>query len=244
MVKNKTLINIKCAFCKKVFSISRSENLPSRKYSRKYCNQICYGKSLIGHKMDPKNYKKLILANTGRPKTEKEKLAIGKANSGKNNGMCNKIFSLEDRKRLSTIAKNAWADPDIRRKMMENPNRSDWCRKGALMAARKIKLNRFFTKPEKQMCKILSDLGYKYIHHYEMWDIEHMYMADFYLINSNTILEVDGKFWHNYPDYRPIDLLRNKELKEKGFNIIRFWDGEFDKLIVKNALLKNNITKK
>lgn len=182
------------------------------------------------------NYKKLMIVNTGRKVTDSTKLAISKAISGTNNGMCRKIFSISDKKRLSQIAKDAWANPDIRKKMMDNPNRSIWCRKGALAAAMKIRLDRFFTKPEKQMCKILSKLGYNYIHHYPMDKIEHMYMADFYLKDLNLILEVDGKYWHNYPDYREIDLLRNDELKSVGFNVVRFWDGEFNEKIVKNKL--------
>jgi hypothetical protein len=78
---------IKCNFCHKEFTIAKSDNLPSRKYPRKYCNQKCYGLSLIGHKMSKENQKKLLIANTGRIKTEAEKVAISKANSGKNNGM-------------------------------------------------------------------------------------------------------------------------------------------------------------
>ena len=80
-------IDIECNFCHKIFTLPKSNNLPNRKYPRKYCNQKCYGKSLLGRKLTEENKLKLILANTGRIRSEKERKAIGFANSKEKNGM-------------------------------------------------------------------------------------------------------------------------------------------------------------
>lgn len=84
------------------------------------------------------------------------------------------------------------------------------------------------TKPELEMARCLNELGIKYEHPYPVWNIEHCYKADFYLPIYNTIIEVDGKYWHNYPDGKHIDHIRTKELEDKGYRILRFWENEFN----------------
>jgi len=58
----------------------------------------------------------------------------------------------------------------------------------------------------------------------------------YFLPKYNIIIEVDGKYWHNYPNLRPLDKIRNSELKEAGYNVLRFWEGEFNTDIVSNKL--------
>jgi very-short-patch-repair endonuclease len=43
-----------------------------------------------------------------------------------------------------------------------------------------------------------------------------------------VILEVDGVWSHNYPDGREIDYIRNQELEDIGYRVLRFWEGQFD----------------
>ena len=86
----------------------------------------------------------------------------------------------------------------------------------------------FNTKPEIEMKRCLEELGIHYIHQYPIRSIKHMYHADFFLPLYNVILEVDGKDWHNYPDGTEKDAIRTKELEDKGFRVIRFWEHEFD----------------
>ena len=47
------------------------------------------------------------------------------------------------------------------------------------------------------------------------------YQADFYLPPFNTIVEVDGDYWHNIPRVKTIDRRREKHLNELGYRVIR-----------------------
>lgn len=94
----------------------------------------------------------------------------------------------------------------------------------------KLKQKKFNTKPELKAKDILDKLKIEYIHPYPVWNIEHKYPADFYIPETNTILEVDGKYWHNYPKGNERDHIRNKELLEKNYKIIRVWEDEIDSI--------------
>jgi len=95
----------------------------------------------------------------------------------------------------------------------------------------------FNTKPEKEMKKVLDELKVEYEFQFPVWNIKHCYVADFYLPLYNTIIEVDGKWFHNYPDGREIDHVRTQELKSVGYGVLRFWENEFDLSKVQGSLL-------
>ena len=42
-------------------------------------------------------------------------------------------------------------------------------------------------------------------------------------ISPNLCIFVDGEYWHNYPYLRNKDLNVNAILKNKGYNVLRFW---------------------
>jgi G:T-mismatch repair DNA endonuclease (very short patch repair protein) len=141
---------------------------------------------------------------------------------------------------VSLSSKERWKNP-IFRARMELIHSSQKCkessRKGALRSIQTLKNKRFHnTKPELEMQKILDEIGIIYIHPYPVWNIEHKYPADFYIPETNTILEVDGKHWHKYPVGLEIDKIRNSELIEKGYKVFRFWENEFTEKEIKEAL--------
>lgn len=86
------------------------------------------------------------------------------------------------------------------------------------------------TKPELKFKEILIKNGMienkDFKHGKGVYDIKHGYIADFYFPSTNTIVEIDGIYWHNYPDGRKLDHIRNKEMIEKGYNILRLWETE------------------
>jgi very-short-patch-repair endonuclease len=94
----------------------------------------------------------------------------------------------------------------------------------------------FETAPERKMRSILDALGIIYKHPYPINNILHRYPADFYIPGSKLVIEVDGKFWHYYPNGTAIDKIRTKELQGAGYKVLRFWEGEFDLEIVQQAL--------
>jgi hypothetical protein len=136
----------------------------------------------------------------------------------------------EDMKiKCSAAGRKAWEDPEKMKMLYKADNR---CRKGALACIKKYSelYNGFFfnTKPELEMSRCLNELGIYYIPQYTIKDIEHCYIADFYLPLYNVVLEVDGKWSHNYPDGLERDFIRTGEMENNGYRVIRFWECEFD----------------
>lgn len=93
------------------------------------------------------------------------------------------------------------------------------------------------SKPELLMQNILDKLNIDYEKHRYIKNIKHGYQCDIF-IEPNTVIEVDGVYWHNYPYGREIDTIRTEELINNGYQIFRFWEGKFDFNFVKNKLLK------
>ena len=101
----------------------------------------------------------------------------------------------------------------------------------------KIKLKRLYQKfvkkdtlPERIMQNNLKKNNIAFTKHKPITNIEHRYQCDIF-IEPNIIIECDGDYWHNYPNLREIDKIRNIELQEKNYIIIRFWERD----------IKNNI---
>jgi G:T-mismatch repair DNA endonuclease (very short patch repair protein) len=163
-----------------------------------------------------------IRRNAHYPCSEDKKKKISAANSGEKNGMFGKTHTQEYRTRLS----NEMQGKDLR-KDVTLEKRQEWCRKGANATYTKIKNNGFCdTGPERRVKMVLDKLGKHIIPQYFISDIVHSYYADFYLPEFKTIIEVDGVYWHDYPNLRPIDKKRNDELAQRGYNIIRIWETE------------------
>jgi very-short-patch-repair endonuclease len=119
------------------------------------------------------------------------------------------------------------------------PNRVENCRKASMLAYKVIEAKGFYnTKPEILMASILDTLGVDYLRGYPVDDIIHCYHADFYIERYNLIIEVDGRYWHNYPGYRELDLIRNQEILEAGYRLLRFWEDMFDIEMVDSELKK------
>lgn len=183
------------------------------------------------------------LRNRHVPCKQETKEKIGKANKGEKNGMFGKTHSIEIRKKISDASKRLWQKEDHRKKMKqwyESPEGQRALREGAIKSNLAISKKGFQqTKPELQMEKILQDLNISYIRQKPIRNISHRYCCDFF-IESNLIIEVDGKYWHNYPEHNPLDLIRDKELLEKGYKVFRFWENEFSLEDVKKRLSDYN----
>jgi very-short-patch-repair endonuclease len=115
-----------------------------------------------------------------------------------------------------------------------------------------IKKDRNHTsKLEKTFSNILDLLDIKYDKFFYAKEIKAFY--DFYIPEFNTIIEVDGDFWHCNPLKYPIpqyetqkkNLIRDKEkekwLIDNGYKLLRFWEDDINNNIksVKQILLEN-----
>lgn len=207
-----------------------------QKHSQRF-KQLGIGKWMLGKKLSETTREKLSVAHTGKHMSAETCKHISETKKGVRNGMYGKHHSDEIKKKISEAAKAMWRNPEIRQKCMSYPGRIRHCREAALIAQTSLRDKGFAnTVPELEMKAILDKLGIKYVHGHSVWDIEHCYMADFFLPDSKTIVEVDGTYWHDYPKGRDIDHIRGRELKEAGYHLVRFWEGKFDKTAVELGL--------
>lgn len=107
------------------------------------------------------------------------------------------------------------------------------------------------SKLEKTFANILDLLDIKYDKFFYAKEIKAFY--DFYIPDSNLIIEVDGDFWHCNPKKFPEpkyetqkrNLIRDKEkmewAQENGYKLLRFWEDDINNNIksVKQILLEN-----
>jgi very-short-patch-repair endonuclease len=115
-----------------------------------------------------------------------------------------------------------------------------------------IKTDRNHTsKLEKTFSNILDLLDIKYEKFFYAKEIKAFY--DFFISESNLIIEIDGDFWHCNPLKFPIpqyetqkkNLIRDKEKEQwalnKGYKLLRFWENDINNNIleVKKTLLEN-----
>ena len=79
---------------------------------------------------------------------------------------------------------------------------------------------------------LLDLLEIKYTHSFYIPSIKKIY--DFYLLDYNILIEIDGDFWHGNPttnhhfkyveQTKINDLFKENLAKEKGYTLIRFWE--------------------
>jgi very-short-patch-repair endonuclease len=187
-----------------------------------------FGKWMLGRKLSEETKNNMSKANIGRKFSKETKSKISLANSGKNNGMFGKTHTNEVKEKLSKYFKKQWKNKEFRNKVLNNPDREKWCREGSLAASKKLSTLGFgFTKPENEMANLLNKLEIKFERIRPIKNIEHFYACDFF-IEPNIIIEIDGKYWHDYPNGREIDKIRDRELKDAGYKILRFWEYEID----------------
>ena len=109
----------------------------------------------------------------------------------------------------------------------------------------------YTSKLEKTFANILDLLCIKYTISFYAKEIKAFY--DFYLPESNTIIEVDGDFWHCNPIKFPLpkyesqkknlerDKQKNQWAQDNGYKLLRFWENDINNNIqqVKQILLEN-----
>lgn len=90
------------------------------------------------------------------------------------------------------------------------------------------------TTIEIKIMEFLNELQIDFIHQYFINDIKAKYFCDFYIPKLNLVIECDGNYWHNYPNGTAKDILRNEQLKLKGYKILRIWEKDIRKMKTEN----------
>jgi len=93
------------------------------------------------------------------------------------------------------------------------------------------------TSIEQKVEKMLKIIGLKYQRQKYM-KIQHHYNCDFFLPEHNLIIECDGNYWHKYPYGLERDHIRNKEMREKGFKVLRIWGSEIKNMVTADLVQK------
>jgi len=98
------------------------------------------------------------------------------------------------------------------------------------------------SKPEIKIQNFLDNKKIFYEKH-KYIDIKHSYQCDVFIPSKNLIIECDGDYWHGNPLIKhkwqnnkhilkniKIDKLRTKELKLKGYKVLRIWEKDIHRL--------------
>jgi len=85
------------------------------------------------------------------------------------------------------------------------------------------------TSIEIKIQNFLKNLKIEYLPHKYM-NISHGYQCDLFIPSKNLVIECDGDYWHNYPNGNERDHIRTKELKAKGFSVLRLWERNIRKM--------------
>jgi len=169
---------------------------------------------------------KLLLSKLykGIPLTKERKLKISKALTGKK-------LSKEhiDKLRVSHTGEIQTKERIINQ---QNSRRKNGWFKNLEKTKEKMRLKRVEimktggaqrnTKPELIVKKFFDENDVIYI---QQWKYKYG-IADFYLPKFNTIIEVDGNYWHSKPEVMIRDKLHTEYLIRNGYAVIRISDKE------------------
>lgn len=153
-----------------------------------------------------------VMSNPNRGKNISKKLS-GIAKSEKH------------KEKLSKIAKKRWSNPEERKKQRER--KVLWIKKNGFNKQSKL---------EKLFESLLIKLGISFEPQYPV----NGYLYDFYVVDRNTLIEVDGDWFHfNKKIYKKVtsivqentinnDKIKNNIAKKEGYNLIRFWEDDIN----------------
>ncbi len=105
--------------------------------------------------------------------------------------------------------------------------------------------------PEIKIQNFLNKLDIFFLAHKHIKEIKHGYQGDIFIPSINLVIECDGDYWHgntNNPRFKilnksqiktkELDEIRTKELIEKGFNVLRLWESDIEKMNLKDFMEK------
>ncbi|MEK6881020.1 MAG: DUF559 domain-containing protein [Nanoarchaeota archaeon] len=163
--------------------------------------------NLEAHKKISETRKKLI---------SEGKIKISVPNSrGENNGMYGKFHSKETKIKMSEFRKKLNRD-NLNLRINYKEMRKNWS------------IPKKDTSIEIKIQKFLKELNIEFFTHQYIKEIEHGYQCDILIPSMNLVIECFGDYWHKYPIGREIDVIRTKELLEKGFKLLVFWEKEIN----------------
>jgi len=181
-------------------------------YDTKYARKICWGQNKV-------NSLCLSCSNKRKPVTEKMRQTLLRYAIGNKNTLGMK-HSDETIRKVSQGVKQAWADPNKRKNMIEN---SKWTN---------VKVD----KGQLELIGWLNDKGFNFQPNYQLKTSNNIYYLDGYDSIHNIVIEYDG-YYHTKPNQMKKDLIRQNKI----INILKpnkFWRYDAVNKQCKNVLEK------
>jgi len=136
------------------------------------------------------------------------------------------IGSEENRKKISRAMKSKWQDSEYREKCIEGS-----------VAKAKLKPNGL----EKAFCDLLQNYfleEWRYVGDGKIFVAG--FVPDFIHREEKWIIEVNGDYWHSFPEAKEKDK-RKKEIYERcGYKVLEIWESEFksDPMVVVRKIME------
>jgi DNA mismatch endonuclease (patch repair protein) len=160
---------------------------------------------------------KMKKAKIGRKLSKRHKINIGLGGIGRKQ-------SLSSRRKIAFAKlgnKNPAKREDVRKKMSEIASRPE------VIASKERKMKYSGTTIEMIIRK---ELKRRHISFKPNFQILKKYNADIF-IEPNIDIECDGEYWHNLERVKVKDKKRDRELKDDGYIVLRFWESDIKKSV-------------
>jgi len=155
-----------------------------------------------------------------------------------------RIFSSEEYKRkISEKSKALWNDPEFRKEMLLRIRNDEFRQKisekcklywqdlsyrekviRGVMNARKVRPNGL----EKNFCELLQGyfLGeWRYVGDGKVFIAG--FVPDFIHREEDWIIELNGNYWHGFPDVQERDKRKKEAYEKAGYKVLEIWEGDF-----------------
>lgn len=183
-----------------------SKGLKGRKWSKEHRRKA--DEARRGKPLSIEHRKKISLAKIGKSLSEETRRKMSEAHKGRK-------FSEEHRRNLSKALMGNQRCKGYHRVFSEEIKEK----------IRRARLNQVFPKEDSSIEIIMQNElnGREYIFKTHVPLLE-KYQGD--IVINNIVIECDGDYWHNFPDRIERDCIRDRELTEAGYCVLRFWGHE------------------
>ncbi len=203
-----------------------------RKHMIKYCecgcvNRVCLteetkekiSNALIGRKLSDEHKRKLKEVWKGRKHSEESKRRMSIAHKGKKGTNLGRKFS-EEAKRKMGIGQ-------IGRKHSEETKRKMSLIRKEGYATGRIKIHKRYFNTSIELT-IKNELEKKNIKYEKQKYLKNVGFVDFFLSDSNIIIECDGNYFHNLEGAQQKDSNRDLRASFNGYKTVRLWEYEIN----------------
>jgi len=104
-------------------------------------------------------------------------------------------------------------------------------KKLSILTVKQLALGKMKKKDTSIEIKIEEELKRNQIYYQKYVSLCDITVPDFYLPNYKIAIYTDGDYWHNLPVVKNRDEKQNRILKQKGYQVLRFWEHEINRSV-------------